>query len=398
MPNNWFNKKLFGWIHSKNLIYNTCWEDPRIDRQALQLNGNSVVATITSAGCNALDYVLAGAARVHAIDVNPKQNALLELKLAAARGLSYDEYFEWFGKGRFYNPAQAYSNILRNYLSSQAQEFWDKRIGYFSGEGWRSSFYFHGTTGFFARLVNTYIDRVLGAREIIEDVLGAPDLPGQQSIYFKTLKPLFWGKSVRWLLDRDLTLALLGVPRSQREQVERFIDGGMSAFVESCLDAIFGKLSLADNYFWRVYLKGEYTEGCCPEYLTRQGYQRIREGLWQNVSIHNSTLLDFLRKGTQRISHFVLLDHMDWLQAHDKLVLEAEWQAILDSAMPRARVIWRSGGTKVDYLDTIVVRHGRKRKWLGDVLEYHPGLARRLHEMDRVHTYGSFYISDLCPA
>ena len=42
---------------------------------------------ITSAGCNALDYLLDEPRQVHAVDVNPKQNALLELKLSAIRNL-----------------------------------------------------------------------------------------------------------------------------------------------------------------------------------------------------------------------------------------------------------------------------------------------------------------------
>lgn len=42
---------------------------------------------ITSAGCNALDYVLQEPEHDFAVDLNPAQNALLELKLAAIRGL-----------------------------------------------------------------------------------------------------------------------------------------------------------------------------------------------------------------------------------------------------------------------------------------------------------------------
>jgi S-adenosylmethionine-diacylglycerol 3-amino-3-carboxypropyl transferase len=37
---------------------------------------------ITSAGCNVLDYTLTGPRRILAVDANPRQNALLELKFA----------------------------------------------------------------------------------------------------------------------------------------------------------------------------------------------------------------------------------------------------------------------------------------------------------------------------
>jgi hypothetical protein len=42
------------------------------------------VVMITSAGCNALDYVLDLPAEIHAVDVNSRQNALLQLKLSSS--------------------------------------------------------------------------------------------------------------------------------------------------------------------------------------------------------------------------------------------------------------------------------------------------------------------------
>ncbi|MFP4054703.1 MAG: DUF3419 family protein, partial [Phycisphaerae bacterium] len=47
----------FRHVHGGRLIYNTSWEDPRIDRELLELDGDSKVVMITSAGCNALDYL-----------------------------------------------------------------------------------------------------------------------------------------------------------------------------------------------------------------------------------------------------------------------------------------------------------------------------------------------------
>ena len=70
-----FPRVAFCAVHNHNLVYNTCWEDPRLDRQALQLGPDDTLAMITSAGCNALDYALDGPRRIYCIDVNPRQNA-----------------------------------------------------------------------------------------------------------------------------------------------------------------------------------------------------------------------------------------------------------------------------------------------------------------------------------
>src|ERR1700678_4157668 len=128
-----FNTRLFKAVHRHNLIYNTCWEDPALDRLALELGPDDRVVVISSAGCNALDYLLAGAGEVNAVDVNPIQNALLELKVAAIRGLDHASFFEMFGTGSSPRAAEMYRDVLCQQLSPTARRYWDKRIGFFSG-------------------------------------------------------------------------------------------------------------------------------------------------------------------------------------------------------------------------------------------------------------------------
>ena len=70
--------RLFPFL-TRQLVYASCWEDPRIDRAALRIGPADTVLTITSAGCNALAYALDGPKHVYAVDLNYRQNALLEL-------------------------------------------------------------------------------------------------------------------------------------------------------------------------------------------------------------------------------------------------------------------------------------------------------------------------------
>ena len=48
-------------------VYNQIWEDPRVDIQALKLDENSRVLTISSGGCNALNYLLENPESVTAV-------------------------------------------------------------------------------------------------------------------------------------------------------------------------------------------------------------------------------------------------------------------------------------------------------------------------------------------
>lgn len=398
MMQNWFGGRWFDIVHGRNLIYNTCWEDPRLDRVALELGPDDTVMVITSAGCNALDYVIQEPAGVHAVDMNHRQNALLELKMAGIRGLEYEDFFEMFGRGRMADPKGTYRRLLRPHLSPGSQDYWDRKFPqFFRGRGWRDSFYFHGTSGVFARLINTYIDRVAKIRPHIEELLACKTVEEQKVIY-EEFREVFWSKFIRWIVGRNTTLSLLGVPKAQRIQVEKHYAGGIAGFMEDCVENVFAKLPLSDNYFWRVYLTGRYTEECCPEYLKPENFYKLKNGLVDRVHVHTSSILEFLKKHGQPISRFVLLDHMDWLSTVHLPILQQEWQGIVDSAAPRTRILWRSGGLRTEFVDRLPIMVGRQHCQVHDVLRYHKQLADELHQKDRVHTYASFYIADLLPA
>ena len=396
MVREWLGRKYFSAVHQKNLVYNTCWEDPRLDREALRLGPDDTVMVITSAGCNALDYALESPKAVYAVDMNPLQNALLELKKAAIRTLSFEDFFQVFGEGTHPQWHSLYHETIRPALDSDVQKIWDKREKFFNGTGRRKSFYFRGTSGMFAWMINNYLNRPKGLRDAVEAILSADTAEEQAHIYeTRNVSKLLFTKPLRWALRRDATMAMLGVPRSQRLQIDRGYPGGLGGFIQDRIEAVFKEMPLKDNYFWRVYLTGKYTHECCPEYLTRQGYEQLREGLVDRVSTHSNTVEGFLTGHEGKVSRFVLLDHMDWLYEKYPELLTAEWQSIINRSAPETRILWRSAALSVDFVDPLEVTAAGKQVRLGDLLKYDTELAEKLHVNDRVHTYGSFYIADL---
>jgi S-adenosylmethionine-diacylglycerol 3-amino-3-carboxypropyl transferase len=389
----WIGGRVFKFVHGNNLVYNTCWEDPRLDHVALNLTPQDNVLVITSAGCNALDYALAGPNHVYAVDMNPRQNALLDLKIAGIRHLDYEDFFRLFGYGYHPDARKLYRDKLRTGLPAWSRAYWDKWIKFFHTPG--KSFYYRGTSGSFARMICLYIDRVIRVRPWVDAALEADTIAEQREIYEKHLKEKFWSRTMRFAMNRDTTLSMVGVPKAQRRQVEMQYQGGIIKFVQDCLEAVFCQMPLADNYFWRVYMKGEYSRKCCPEYLKADNFEKLKGGLIDRVSTHTNHVQGFLEQHNGEISRYVLLDHMDWLSDKFFPLLELEWQAIVRRAAPGTRVLWRSGGLKTDFLNRVSVTTGSKLRALPELLTYHPDLAAELHEKDRVHTYGSFYIADL---
>lgn len=389
----WVSSKVFQHVHGNHLVYNTCWEDPRLDRVALELKPTDEVLVITSAGCNALDYILAGCRHVYAVDMNYRQNAVLDLKKAAIKCLDYEDFFQLWGKGYHPRFAELYQGTLRKELPELSQKFWDKKKHYFTRH--RRTYYFNGTSGMFARGINFYVDRVAKVRPQVNRLFEAKTLEEQREIYKKEVSQRFWTRTIKFLLNRDTTLSMLGVPRAQRYQVESQYEGQIVKFMQDCLNSVLCDLPLQDNYFWRVYIQGCYTKECCPEYLKEENFQRLKDGLVDCVTTYTDSVEGFLRKHEVTISRFVLLDHMDWLASHLFPALVSEWDAIWKRSAPETRLIWRSGGMRTDFLERVNLEIEGRQEPLMEHLKLYPELAAELHEKDRVHTYGSFYIADL---
>jgi S-adenosylmethionine-diacylglycerol 3-amino-3-carboxypropyl transferase len=385
---------VFNAIYSRSLVYNTCWEDPAVDRLALALRPDDTLLVITSAGCNVLDYALAGPRRIHAVDANPRQTALLELKLAGIRHLAFEDFFALFGGGVHQHHRALYHEALRADLSPFAQRFWDERLHWFDpGHG---SFYFQGLAGTVARAFRAYLRVRPRLAAGIDELLQADSLRGQRAVYDTQVAPLMWGAGMNWTLSRQLTMSLLGVPYAQRRQVQAQHHRGVAGFIREAVEYVFRELPVWTNYFWMVYLNGRYTPACCPEYLKPKNFAALKAGLADRVVPYTCTVTAFLQQTQERISKFVLLDHMDWMSSYYPEALAEEWTAILARATPRARVIFRSAHAAPAYLDAIEVGAGRER--LRERLVFHPRLAHDLQRRDRVHTYAGFHVADLAGA
>ncbi len=375
--------RFFNTVHGSRLIYNTCWEDPRIDRELLALDGDSRVVVITSAGCNVLDYLMDGPAEIHAVDVNPRQNALLQLKLALIAAGDYNDFFEVFGRGR-HDDFQALYRRLADRLPPEAREFWGDKAGYFNQRGLKKSFYYHGTTGMAAWLFLKYLYLTRPRlRSLIFDLVDAQSLDRQRQIYDE-IEGRLWGGVSLWLVRQPALMALLGVPRPQIRLIQTEYPGGLSQFVRDKMRHVFTEVVMADNYFWRVYITGEYTAGCCPNYLRPDNFAHLHARV-DRVHTYTGTLSAFLGERRGAYTHFVLLDHQDWLAWHAPAALKEEWDLILENSRPGARILMRSAGFRLDFIP----------RSIASALRFRPDLTERLHPTDRVGTYGSLHFAEV---
>ena len=97
------------------------------------------------------------------------------------------------------------------------------------------------------------------------------------------------------------------------------------------------------------------------------------------------TVAAFLRQNPGSYSHYVLLDHQDWLAAHNPAALREEWELILANSRPGTKVLMRSAGFDIDFVPEDI----RTR------LRFSPEVTEALHLQDRVGTYGSLHFGEV---
>jgi S-adenosylmethionine-diacylglycerol 3-amino-3-carboxypropyl transferase len=386
------NQAIFKNIHTNNLIYNTCWEDPRCDRALLELDAASRVVMITSAGCNALDYALDRPAEIHCIDMNSRQNALLNLKISAIENTTSDNLFQLFGTGAHEEARSLYHSLLRPTLPDYAREYWDQNIHFFIPKGVRKSFYWHSTSGLVAWFFSKYFKLQGKSHRLATQLFAAKSLAEQRELYAQLEKEMMTN-FIKWLMSQHLFMCLLGVPESQQKLLlvgqndqnalenAQNTEGAAVSFIQRSLRHVFTKLPVSDNYFWQLYFNGKYTEDCCPNYLKQENHALLKTQT-RKIRTHTTTITNFLERNPAQYSHYVLLDHQDWLAANDRPALEAEWHAILDNSRRGTRILLRSAADEVDFFPSFV--HER--------VVFEKEKTTEMHQIDRVGTYGSVYL------
>ncbi len=373
---------LFEKVHGNKLVYNTCWEDPRCDRAMLGLNDESDVVMITSAGDNALDYLLDGPRQINCIDVNSRQNALLELKLAGLNSLDWKIFFRIFGEGRLPDFNTVYSQKLRPTLSSNSRQYWDRQQHYFSPSGSRAGLYFHGSSGLFAWCANQVLSLDGVFWRELQQLLESKTL-SDQSTRYASLEPRLLKRLLGSRLRQRISLSLVGVPEAQRQFINMEI-GGLEKYVRAAFSHIFTCLPISDNYFYRLYLNGKYTEDCCPEYLKQDNFSLLRQNK-QRIVHHTTTITNFLKHHPKAYSHFVLLDHQDWLAANAPAALAEEWQLIMANSKAGTLILLRSAAVRPETVPDFV----RAR------VSFRKDLSAPQAKLDRVGTYAGTFLLEV---
>ena len=383
-------------------IYAFTWEDARVDERILKLGPEDKVIAISSAGDNILSYLTQSPARVHAVDLNPTQNHLLELKAASYTALPYEDFWKIFGAGKHPNFREILISKLSPHLSSRAYQYWLKNVHVFQNN---SGYGLYDTGGSrHAIRVFRWVARIFGLQGAVKQMLEARTLNEQRDIWHHKIRPVLLSKLVCNLVvaQESFLWAALGVPKNQLAMIEAdhaesdLVKGpnpkakntrshAIWHYMVNTLDPVTESTHLStDNPYYYVCLAGKFSPKCHPDYLTPKAHAKLsRPNALDGLRIHTDELEEVISRitpGTLTVA--VVMDSMDWF--------DTGAQAAVGQISKLNRAL-QTGGR-------VMLRSSALAPWYIKVFEQHGFVAKRHGGridgacIDRVNMYASCWI------
>ena len=262
--------KQTGQVQLHDLVFSQSWEDPRSDILAFGEIKGKTLFSISSGGDNTLDFLLGGPKRIYAVDINPAQNFVLELKRAAARHLPYAQFAALMGIQAATDRLALYKSIQNN-LPPRTREYWDSRP-----EAIQKGILYAGKFEGFLRYARLLL-RLLQGKRRIQGLFSESDSTRQQQFFDE-----HWDNWRMRLLFKLVFHPSIYPRGALKANYFKFKDEPTS-FAESFYRRfrhVLRDIPINGNYFLAMYLLGRYRNPTeMPLYLQEMHYATLREHL-----------------------------------------------------------------------------------------------------------------------
>ena len=86
-------------------------------------------------------------------------------------------------------------------------------------------------------MIRIYNERIVRVKPLLNELLNADTVEQQRKIYDAELREKFWTGLMKFTMNRDTTMSMLGVPKAQRRQIENQYPGGLVKFIQECMES-----------------------------------------------------------------------------------------------------------------------------------------------------------------
>ncbi len=352
-----------------NVLYSQCWEDPQIDREAFNIRKDDVVFSITSGGCNLLAFLVDDPASVTALDLNPHQNHLLELKIAAFRSLTYSGLLEFIGVRKCNsNKRKEFYDMLRTNLSEDAKIYWDN-----NPEQVEQGIIHCGRYENYMKLLRNCVRFLIGKKTILK-FFETEDMNERKQLFESDWNNRRWKLFTKIFLSRRIMSLLFDEAFFKYLKKEFSFGDHFSGKAARALT----QLPVRQNYFLRYILLGNYDVKFLPPYLKEENFEIIKSRLDRIKIVTDSCDNYFRQLPDDSISKFNFTNIFEWIP-------EDAFENVLNETVRVAK-----DGAVMTYRNLLVPREHPEA--LSDIIQSDKLLAKQLHDKDLSFIYDNYIV------
>lgn len=274
------NQDLLDRVGFTMIRYANCWEDADVLLRGLAPAEGDRILSIGSAGDNSFSLLTTNPELVVAIDVNPTQLFLIELKKVCIANFEQEDALQFLG---FQESEKRVKNFLliKNQLSSEARAYWETNL-IMIAQGLIHQGKFEKYFQLFSNKMLPWIHSQNKIKRLLE-----PKSRIQQAEFYdqkwntwrwKLLFRIFFSKYVMGKYGRD--------PEFLKQ-----VNGSVSNFIFDKAAAHLKSEQAQDNFMLRYTLTGNFGNQL-PHYLLKPHYNHIRKNIgaltWRQGFVQNS--------------------------------------------------------------------------------------------------------------
>ncbi len=291
-------------------------EDGRSELAALGGKADKMLC-LTGSGTRPLDMLLSDSAQVIAIDMNPVQNALLRMKMAAFQALGHGDLLAYLGITPCDDRLGLHAQVAQG-LDDADRQFWQARRRMI-----RRGVWYAGRWEKVLRL-GALGNRLIRGRAI-DTLFQAETVQEQSRIWAKRFDDRIWRGSIRALGRPWIWTRVIGEPGGA------FLPSpdAVEAQLAGAFNRASGQFLFRESDFASLILRGRNAlPKALPLHLLPENFERVRAAL-PRLSIVEGGLADLPRLGLTGIERFSLSDFGSYC---DQAGYDACWAGVLYAA------------------------------------------------------------------
>ena len=355
----------------ERILYSQCWEDPLILNEALKVNTEDIVLSISSAGDNSLYLLTMNPKKIISIDSNYLQNFILEFKVAGIKTLNHKDFLELIGILESDKREELY-NKIRVKLNPKCREYWDKNPTLI-----RQGIIHSGKFESYLSKFRNYIIPLSHSKKDIKELLSLNSLDEQKFFYNDKWNNLMWritfkiffSKTIMKIFGRDKNFFDHNKNKNISEHYYKRTFDGLT------------KIPIKNNYFLNYILLKKYDLNNLPEYLKEKNFDLIKQNI-DKLKIITSDINTYLKKQEDNsFSKFNLSDIFE-------LFSQEDYEKMLREILKKSK-----NNAIICYWNNLVYRNKHPSTNNKIVKDFQ--ISKKLFSKDRVFFYNDFIVEQI---